>query len=253
MSLDPVAIPGNVLARLLEVERRLDDLVGYAAMPTVDPEAGDGEVTYVEILQDIQAGPDVVVTSTSTDVTVGRAGDSILLFTPGAVLREYAFTATGLDSALAAAGAGDVIWLPPGSCPGDHSIPDGVTVAGLSSLTAVLTGQITLGNNGLGADDPPGLSDVRVNRTANDGNTLKGVIAPATGGCRIVRTFVSCVQAGVGASYAVSVEDAGDLEVFASMLYASSGGGAAWGGYRVGAANLYVLNSIIPMDAPFNE
>jgi len=223
-------------------------------MSVADPGSGEGAITYIEILNQLAEGPDIDLVDNGSSITVGRGGDTILLFDSGGnPLSEYEFTATGLDSALAAAGAGDVIWLPPGSCPGDHTIPDGVTVAGLSSLTAVLTGQITLGNNGLGADDPPGLSDVRVNRTANDGNTLKGVIAPATGGCRIVRTFVSCVQAGAGASYAVSVEDAGDLEVFASMLYASSGGGAAWGGYRTSTGNLYVLHTSVPMDAPFSE
>ena len=109
--LDRTAIPGNVLDRLEEVERRLDDLVGYAAMPTIDPGSGEGETTYVEILKDIQEGPDIVVTASGTDVTVGRAGESILLFGPGAVLREYVFTEAGLIAALAAASAGDVVRL----------------------------------------------------------------------------------------------------------------------------------------------
>ena len=202
----------------------------------------------------IDIGPGTYTEGPGIDIAdgtgIGLGLDSVLLVhgdgTPAA---EYAT----LTLAIAAAAGGDTIWLAPGTYPDDQAIPDGVTVAGLSSLTAVLTGQITLGNNGLGADDPPGLSDVRVNRTANDGNALKGVIAPATGGCRIVRTFVSCVQAGAGVSYAASVENAGDLEAFACMLFASSGGGAKWGGYRTASGNLYVLHTSVPMAAPFNE
>ena len=45
MSFEWAAIPKNVLARLLDVERRLDDLEGDAALPVVDPE-GEGDTTY---------------------------------------------------------------------------------------------------------------------------------------------------------------------------------------------------------------
>ena len=43
------SIPDNVLDRLRIVEIRLDDLEGFAATPTINIEAGEGETGYIEI------------------------------------------------------------------------------------------------------------------------------------------------------------------------------------------------------------
>lgn len=51
-------------------------------------------------------------------------------------------TEDGLTAALAAAIAGDVVWLPAGIITGDHVAPAGVTLRGLG-LASVLTGAIT--------------------------------------------------------------------------------------------------------------
>ena len=183
--LDRTAIPGNVLDRLEEVERRLDDLVGYAAMPTIDPESGEGETTYVEILKDIQEGPDIVVTASGTDVAVGRAGDTILLFDSGGdPLREYAFTDAGLASALAAMAAGDVCVLPAGTVTGGPwTVPAGRKLMGISNEDSILAGTVT--NNGF-------IYNLHINgNLVNNGTALLLVVTVVSG------TGVLCNSGGL--------------------------------------------------------
>ncbi len=146
MSLDKYALPGNILDRILELERQTKWLTDNAAMPIADPESGDGAITYVEILNQLVEGPDIDLVNSGTEIIVGRAGNVLLLFDrDGAVLREYTATDAGLTEALAAAATGDVVWLPAGTITGNHTIPANIEVAGLG-YNSVLSGVIT--NNG---------------------------------------------------------------------------------------------------------
>jgi hypothetical protein len=180
----------------------------------------------------------------------------IRLYDPsGPTVTDFEPTSAGLADAIAAASSGDTIWLPPGMYSGDVTVPDGVTLAAMSPLTAVLTGQMTTGNNGLDPDDPPSLSGLRVVRTANSADVLRGIVAPTTGGARAVMCAVSVAQAGTGNAYALAVESGGDLEALGCILHAESVGGTAWHGYRDPgvSASLYVINSQAWVDAPFSE
>lgn len=234
MSLDRTAIPRNVLDRLLEVERRLDDLEGFAALPVADPEGGD--TTYVSIVQEVEIGegPGIDITGTSPNQTVGIGGDTILLYdSGGSPVAEFAATDAGLDLASAAATAGDVVWLPAATITGDHALTAGVHYIGVSRYASILTGQITMGAGTT-------LECVTVSRTANDANALVGVLGPASEVAMLRDCDVSCVQSGSGAAYAVSVEGGGDLECWTCALYGESTGGIGYGGSRSGGGNLYI-------------
>lgn len=106
---------------------------------------------------------------------VHRKGNVILLFSgDGGNLTEYAFSSIGLDLALAAAASGDVVLLPAGTIPGDHTVPAGVEVVGRGRENTVLSGQITLGDGAL-------LRDLSVMRVADQAEDLIGIVAPASG------------------------------------------------------------------------
>ena len=47
-----IALPGNILDRILELERRTSWLEDNAAMPVADPESGDGAITYISIIKE---------------------------------------------------------------------------------------------------------------------------------------------------------------------------------------------------------
>lgn len=231
-NLDRTALPRNVLDRLLDVERRLDDLEGFAALPNVDG-SGDGSTTYIELLQEVEiaAGPGIDVAGVSPSYTVGLGLELPLLLrgdgaTPAA---EYATLAL----ALAAASSGDTIWLPPGTYTGNHTVPAGVGVIGLSREHCILTGLI------IGADGAD-LESLTISRTADDTDILRGVVGPASGTFRVHACNVVVTQSGTGNAYAAALDDEGDMEIWNSYLHGSSVGGVGYGGERAGGGNLYL-------------
>lgn len=77
---------------------------------------------------------------------IGLGGDSILLYDSGGnPVAEFTATSAGLDAALAAATAGDVVLLPACTIAADHTIPANVELTG-TGVNSVLSGNIT--NNG---------------------------------------------------------------------------------------------------------
>lgn len=196
------------------------------------------------------AGIDIADGGAEGDVTVSVSGNKILLYSGGgAVVAEYTATSAGLDLASAAAAAGDVVWMPARSISGDHSLTAGVRYIGVSRWASVLTGQITLGVNTT-------LEICSVTRTANSASVLTGVIGPSSGTARVRDCDVTCVQSGGGNAFAVSVEDSGDVEVWGSYLYGSSGSGAGYGGYhKIGeSGDLYAyMCRVVGSTGAFNE
>jgi hypothetical protein len=249
--LDRVITPDDIWDRIIALERRLRLLESFAATANYAP--GEGGDTYYELLQEVELteGDGIDLEGASPEYTINLGMEYPLIFDGTNPPTEY----TTLASAISAATSGDVIGLPPGEYSGNHVIPDGVCLAALAIGTVKLTGQITLPNNGTDVDDLPGLSGVRIVRTANDANDLKGVIGPSSGGCRIVNCLISCVQSGAGDAFGVSLESNADIEVKSCHLCTSSGSGLSYGA-RIEAGytgNIYVLTSSIPMSTPLSE
>lgn len=228
MSFEWAAIPRNVLARLLDVERRLDDLVGYAALPVVDPE-GEGDTTYISILQEVQIGegPDIDITGTSPTQTVGRGGDSILLFdSAGAPCAEFAATDAGLTLALAAmlADGGGVVELPDVTISGGPWTVSAGTLRGHSRFGSVLDGAVTVSTDCQ-------LERLSVIRSEDDAGSLYCVALEDD--ARVEGCLISMTNA-TGDAYGVYAQHDGDCYANDNIVFAT-GGGDGYGYYADGA------------------
>ncbi len=211
-----------------------DDIAAAAGADMVHTHDAAGEGGTLDHL--IAEGPDIDLIVAAGVTTVGRGGDTVLLFDSGGnPLAEFVATSAGLDAASAAAAANDVVWIPAMTIPDNHALTAGVRYIGVSRWASILTGEITMGN-------VTTLETCSIIRAANDANDLKGVIGPAAGEAAVSNCKITCTQAGAGDAYAVSVEDAGDLDVWVSYLNGDSTGGAGYGGHHgLGAAgDLYV-------------
>lgn len=208
-----------------------DDIAAAAGADMVHTHDAAGEGGTLTHL--ITEGPDIDLVVAAGITTVGRGGDTVLLFDSGGnPLAEFAATSAGLDAASAAAAAGDVVWMPAVTIIDDHVFTAGVHYIGVSRWASILTGEITLGN-------ATTLEICSITRTANDANDLKGIIAPAAGIARIRDCSISCTQAGAGDAYAVAVESGGSVEGWGSYLNGDSAGGNGYAGF-VTAGNLYL-------------
>jgi len=118
----------------------------------------------------------------------------------------------GLTAALAAATAGDVVWLPACEVSGDHVVPAGVTLRGLG-LASVLTGQVTLG---AGAE----ARDLAVTRDEDDAGDVVGVLAGGAAPAYLHNATVEAVNA-TGAGYAVAADES-SLYVYGGTLIGST-------------------------------
>lgn len=114
----------ELLRRILHIERRVDRLESLET-PTV---GGGGvgapnDAQYVTLALDagltaervLTEGPDIdlVDGGANTTITVGRGGDTVLLFnSDGTPIEEFAATQAGVIAALAAAAAGNIIECP---------------------------------------------------------------------------------------------------------------------------------------------
>ena len=107
----------------------------------------------------------------------------------GAVMGVFAPTSAGIDLALAAAVDGDVVQVPAGTMPGDHTIGAGVEVVGRGRENTVLSGQITLGDGAM-------LRNLSVARTASNSGELVAVLGPASGTAYVFNCTLSALQAG---------------------------------------------------------
>lgn len=227
MSLDRTAIPRNVLDRLLEVERRLDDLEGFAALSVVDPESGEGDTTYVSIVQEVEIGegPGIDVTGASPEQTVGLGGDTVLLYDAGGdPVAEFAATSAGLIAALAAMADGDVCELPAGTISGGPWTVTHGTLRG-KSLATVLDGQVNVSDNCR-------LEGASVIRSGSDTDPVIGVQL-ADGG--EVTRCVIIVANVAGPAYAVYAQHDGECEAHDCVVGATGNSSNGYGYYADGA------------------
>lgn len=158
----------------------------------------------------------------------GGLFNRILRFSTARVkIVQYPGTATGMTNAISQAETDDVYWMPNRTIGGNYTLPADTDWIGIHKYGAKLTGQITL-------SDETSIINLSVVRSADDGNDLKGVIAPGSGAGRIKNCLVSVTQAGAGGAYAVNVESDGDIETMESYLIASSVGGSGYAVYHAG-------------------
>ncbi len=230
MSLDNYALPGNILDRILELERQTKWLTDNVAMPVADPGSGDGAITYIEILNQLLEGPDIDLVDSGTHITVGRGGDTILLYdSGGTVLREYAHTDAGLITGLAAMDAGDVLWKPAGTITGGPWTVANGTLCGLSREDSILDGQIIL-------LDGAALANLTVARSETEAGALLSVTIGATGTARVYACNIVIDQNGAGDAYGVYTSG-GTLYVYQCLFDVDAAAGDAWcaGGIDDGA------------------
>ena len=149
-----------------------------------------------------------------------------LLDSGGAAIKDYSADASGFASANADAATGDVIWIPPCTITGDYTITAGAKVVGASRYGSIFSGQITGGA-------ASSIENLSINRTADSGDTLKGVIDPSSGIFYIHSCDVTVVQAGAGDARGISAETNGTtVDVWNSYIYGSSGSGTGNGTWR---------------------
>ena len=187
----------------------------------------------------VQEGPGIDITGSKR---IGIGHDSILLMNSSSNVpaMEYAVNSTGFDAAIAAAASGDVILLPAQDISGNHTITAGVKVVGYSRYATQLTGQITMG----GADAT--LENLSIIRTANNSTTYKCLINPSSGTSYVHSCDIKITQSGSGNAYAVSLDNAGNLEIWNSLTYGYSGSGSGYGGYDgSGGGSIYFFGGRI--------
>ena len=92
----------------------------------------------------------------------------------GAKLSQYEVTLTGLNYALGDAVATNIIEIPICEIVGDIEVPFGVKVKGISRLSSVLMGTVTL-------NDQSALENLTVTYTGSDADPIVGIFGPDTG------------------------------------------------------------------------
>jgi len=163
----------------------------------------EGDARYV---QSIGEGPDIDLTGGALTPTIGRGGDTILLYdSDGAPLREYAFTGGGLTDALAAMDAGDVLELCAGKISGGPWTLANGTLRGLSQFGSILDGQLTL-------SDGTYWENMSLIRSVNNAAMVYGLVLPPIGGVAYVKNcIIRITQAGAGQGIGIYTFGRGDL------------------------------------------
>jgi hypothetical protein len=236
----------DLLKRLFHVERRLDRIEslespviagggGVTGAPSNAPYVTIGNTAALSAERALTEGPDIdlVDGGANSTITVGRGGDTILLFdSGGSPLAEFAATEAGLTAALAAATSGDTVWLPSITIGGDHTLIANVAVIGASRFGSILSGQVT------GASGAR-LENCSVTRSANDANALYGIVAPGAGTTMLAGVHVSVTQAGAGNAAAIYAAAGGNVEAWNCSLRAPAGGAGWHYGVYHSAGNIY--------------
>lgn len=147
------------------------------------------------------------------DVDLVELGHIILIVAVDGSMVDYGVAGDdALTAALAAASAGDVVWLPACTVSGDHVVPAGVTLCGLGRAS-VLTGQLTL----YAGAEARGLC---IERDVSDAADIVGVTNGGAAVAYLVDMMVS-VDNALGNGYAVSA-GTGGLHVYGGSLYGST-------------------------------
>lgn len=192
-------------------------------------EAGDlVEVDFSSTTPVILAYGNIQNILSSLDIPASTGGGlgftwEILAFNNGTCLGSFGVDSSALDAALAAAGTGGVVLVPAVTIADDHTIPDGVSLVGLSRKNTVLQGIITAEGDG-------GLENLTIDVTNEGSTSTTGLEGNGTGYFTIQNCDIFAESTGSG--FACGVHDGGlTVKVFNSHLSgisASGQGFAAW-------------------------
>lgn len=183
--------------------------------------SGAGGITVVG------EGPGIDVVSGSY---VGLGGDSILVYSDnGTPIAEFPLTSEGLDQALASSGCG--IQLPMFcSIDGDHEIPAGKSIVGLSRFGSKLVGKIV-------CQEGASLENLTIERASSGSIVLIGV--EAVGATRLSNCHIDIRQSDTGDAYGLYA-NTGAVEAWMCSISASSVGGEGYAG-GIGAEDIYIF------------
>ncbi len=179
------------------------------------------EPFLVRLIRDIVGEQKTAAVKTGVDL------NAILLFdTSLGNYKEFAISQAGFSAALASAGTGDVITVPPATITGAHTIADAVAVWGLSRYATIFSGQIT---GGAGAS----IENLSIIQSADSADNLVGVDSPASGTFYINGCDIEITQVGSGNAYGISADINNTLiEIWNSFVSGDSTGGTGYAGYR---------------------
>ena len=150
----------------------------------------------------------------------------ITLFSGGVSTAMYDPTATGLNMAIDAAIAGDVIFMPDVDIAGNFYIPAGINLVGVSSRESIIEGQVTIEPACL-------LENLKLINQANSADGIYTVIAAESTDSSELSRIKGCeiyaYQCGSGSTVAVYISGSGvDLLVENSTVVADSNGGEGY-------------------------
>lgn len=159
-------------------------------------------------------------------VTVGGGGGSgsgianikITLFSGGISVAMYEPTSSGLNDAIDASSAGDVIFLPDVEIAGDFRIPSGVNLVGVSSRESIIEGEVTIDTGCL-------LENLKIINSNSGVGDVYTVLVANTGGdetSRVKGCEIYAYQCGTGSATAIYIGDSVELLVENSTVVADS-------------------------------
>ena len=154
----------------------------------------------------------------------------LIILYSGVTATTYANTDVGMAAAIAAAGAGDTIWLPPCALANDYVIPSGVTVVGESIEDCVLSGEITLSSGSA-------LENLSIVRSEDEVGAIYGIVEGAGAITAVIKNLAIDVANATGPAYGVFMENAGTVRAYDTEILAETGsvGYAAY----VGSGSFY--------------
>jgi hypothetical protein len=153
----------------------------------------------------------------------------ILIVADGGGATYYDPDNTGFAAAIAAASSGDVIYVPPASISGNHTIPAGVEIWGAGQQETIFTGTIT--NNGICNN-----FKINGNLVQNSGSRAVLIFVAVSSGTGITQSAAAeishCrVQVGTGATYGIDISDG----FLTNTFVGTDGGGSNIGVYSHGS------------------
>ena len=178
---------------------------------------------------------DVIGEQRTSAVKIGSALNAILLYdTSLGNHKQFAISQAGFSAANASAGSGDIIFIPPTTITGTHTITAGAAVIGLSRYATIFSGQIT---GGVGSS----IENLSLLQSVDSGDNIVGVDSPSSGTFYINGCDIKIVQAGAGDAYGLSVDVAGSIiEAWNCFISGSSTGGSGYSAYHTdGSAYFY--------------
>lgn len=169
----------------------------------------------------------------STPNPVGGIADwQILRFSGGALASVHDPSVEGMEDALTVSASGDLILLPSIELEMDFTIPEGVTVTGLSRSTSLVLGTVTLSTRSV-------LEKIRVIDTSSDETEAIALIASDTSTVRDCDAWACACGSGGATGMRV---DGGQPSVYASFI---SGEGTPGYGIALAAGSVKLFETIV--------